>query len=529
LLDGMLTVPGIRWMGTANELNAAYAADAYARVTRRPAAIVTTYGVGELSAINGVAGSFAEDVPVIQITGAPSTVAAASGALIHHTLVDGVFDHFSRAYAEVTVAGSTLRTATAAAEIDRVLIAALTHSKPVYLSIPTDVAVGMVPRATLAYPLRPAGSDPEALAAFRARLQETLQSSERVTVLAGPRVHRSKLERPLEQLADTRGVQVATQSGSKAIIDESHSASLGTYLGAFTVSPFTRDAVDGATSLVLVGTVLSDLLTGFFSHRFDPTQAIELGLSDARIGGANFYNVRMQDALATLLDIVRGLGLDELPPPPAPPSLPEQRPTLDGPLTQEEFWRQIQGWLPDDVIAIADAGTAFYGALELTLPPGGDLVGQGVWSSIGYSLPAVLGTSLAAPGRRSVLFIGDGSAQLTIQELATLLHGGHTPVIFLINNGGYTVERAIQSPDAAYQDVTSWNWTALARAFAPDIPSTSRTVSTGAELQHALHEAASSPDRLQLIEVVVPRMDTPRILTELAAGLAAANSDHSTL
>lgn len=57
LLDQMLTVEDVEWVGTTNELNASYAADAYARVGRRLGAVVTTFGVGELSAINGLAGS----------------------------------------------------------------------------------------------------------------------------------------------------------------------------------------------------------------------------------------------------------------------------------------------------------------------------------------------------------------------------------------------------------------------------------------------------------------------------------------
>ena len=77
----------VQYVGTCNELNAAYAADGYARL-KGAGAFVTTYAVGELSALNGLAGAFAERVPVVAITGAPSTAYFKSRALLHHTLGD---------------------------------------------------------------------------------------------------------------------------------------------------------------------------------------------------------------------------------------------------------------------------------------------------------------------------------------------------------------------------------------------------------------------------------------------------------
>lgn len=76
---------GLTWVGNCNELNAGYAADGYARI-KGISAIVTTFGVGELSTLNAIAGSFAEYVPVVHIVGTPSTISQANGMLLHHTL-----------------------------------------------------------------------------------------------------------------------------------------------------------------------------------------------------------------------------------------------------------------------------------------------------------------------------------------------------------------------------------------------------------------------------------------------------------
>lgn len=518
LLDEMLTVDGIDWVGNTNELNAAYAADAYARTTRGVAALVTTYGVGELSAINGIAGSFAEDVPVVQITGMPTTAARASGALSHHTLVDGDYDHFFRAYKEVTAAGAILRPADASREIDRVLRAALDESKPVYLGVPMDIAAAPVSSAPLRRPLRATPSDPVAVNDLRTALEEALSGLDTVTILAGPRIHRRKAEHQLEAIAGHAGVRVATQASAKSMLPETHPASIGVYMGQMTPSPATRTAVDEAPVVILAGTVLSDVLTGFYSMGFDLEASVELGISTARAGAVTFHDVRLEDSLAVLEEIVAGSPREAAAPIEArwPYRSREASTESTAPLTQHDLWTIVQEWLPTRSIAIADAGTAMYGALELQMPAGTDLLASPIWSSIGYTLPATLGTSLASD-RRSILFIGDGAAQLTAQELSTILHRGLTPIIVLINNDGYTIERVIQSPRAVYQDITRWDWAALPGALAPDVPVLTADVTTAAELRTALEAAAAATDRAVLIEAHLHPDDAPPLLAKLGA------------
>jgi indolepyruvate decarboxylase len=176
----------------------------------------------------------------------------------------------------------------------------------------------------------------------------------------------------------------------------------------------------------------------------------------------------------------------------------------------------VQDWLPASTTLAAEIGTALYGVLDLRLPPESDLIDQPVWSSIGYTLPAVLGAALARPDRRPVLFIGDGSAQLTVQELGTFYARGIRPVVFVLNNDGYTVERLLQSPNADYQDIVEWNWTELPAALG-GIDVRTAKVRTVRELNDAL-QGASDPAHAWLIEVMLPRMDVPRQLLGLARG-----------
>src|SRR5689334_22160920 len=200
LIDGLLAGGQQRWVGSPNELNAGYAADAYAR-RRGLAALVTTYGVGELSCLNAIAGAYAEQVPVVQITGAPAT--DAGGKLLHHTLADGDLGHFARAYREVTAAAEVLTHERAAEQIDAVLATALETSRPVYLSIPVDVADALVDGRRLASPVWAAPVDAAELAAFANAAQNLLRAKDgQVTVIAGHEVSRRGATRELRALVE---------------------------------------------------------------------------------------------------------------------------------------------------------------------------------------------------------------------------------------------------------------------------------------------------------------------------------------
>ena len=96
--------------------------------------------MGELSAINAIAGACAEHLPLFHLVGMPKMTAQAGRMLVHHTLGNGEFDFF-RKMAEPVVCGSAIMTAqNVAAETERLIAAALYHRRPVYMAFPEDVA-----------------------------------------------------------------------------------------------------------------------------------------------------------------------------------------------------------------------------------------------------------------------------------------------------------------------------------------------------------------------------------------------------
>jgi indolepyruvate decarboxylase len=194
----------------------------------------------------------------------------------------------------------------------------------------------------------------------------------------------------------------------------------------------------------------------------------------------------------------------------------------DTALSQAALWDAVAGFLRPGDIVLADQGTCFYGMGTHRLPHGVTFVGQPLWASIGYTLPALLGASLAEPGRRGVLLIGDGAAQMTVQELGTVIRQGLSPTVIVVDNDGYTVERAIHGPTQPYNDISRWDWTALPTFFGGAATAAARRVSTVGELRAALVSAQENPDRLTLLQAVVPAMDVPPLLDTLARSLGSA-------
>ncbi|GCD43478.1 alpha-keto acid decarboxylase family protein [Streptomyces paromomycinus] len=519
-LDQVTAFPGLDWVGTCNELDAAYAADGYARL-RGAAALVTTFGVGELSAVNGVAGAYAERVPVVAVTGMPATEVAASGRPVHHTLMDGEYGHFGRMFAEVTVARADLTAENAPAEIDRVLRAMWRERRPVHLNLPTDVVPAQVSPPTGPLIVPDEATDPGLLREFLTGCARMLDGARGVTVLAGHEAERFGLRGPLAGLLAAAPVRSAVFSSGKGVLDETAPGFVGPYTGEIS-DKRARAAVEDADCLILVGAPVSDSVTGGFSHHFAPERTIELRPGRASAGRGVFEGIAMADAVGGLAGLLRDLGLPEPEGYGEPFAYPDEAPGAR--LTQRQLWSAVGSFLPEGSVLVAEQGTAFYGAQEVPLPVDGRFVGQPLWGSIGYTLPATLGTELAAPDRRSVLVIGDGSLQLTAQELGTMTRYGAAPVVVVVNNDGYTVERAIHGATASYNDIAAWDYTALPAAFGAGPGTVAVRVETPAELADALALAARTPDELVLIEAVLPREDAPELLTALAQRFAEQNA-----
>ncbi|EOF5503036.1 alpha-keto acid decarboxylase family protein [Salmonella enterica] len=514
-LDHVIDHPTLRWVGCANELNAAYAADGYARMSGA-GALLTTFGVGELSAINGIAGSYAEYVPVLHIVGAPCSAAQQRGELMHHTLGDGDFRHFYRMSQAISVASAILDEQNACFEIDRVLGEMLAARRPGYIMLPADVAkkTAIPPTQALALPVHEAQSGVET--AFRYHARQCLMNSRRIALLADFLAGRFGLRPLLQRWMAETPIAHATLLMGKGLFDEQHPNFVGTY-SAGASSKEVRQAIEDADRVICVGTRFVDTLTAGFTQQLPAERTLEIQPYASRIG-ETWFNLPMAQAVSTLRELC--LECAFAPPPTRSAGQPVR---IDkGELTQESFWQTLQQYLKPGDIILVDQGTAAFGAAALSLPDGAEVVVQPLWGSIGYSLPAAFGAQTACPDRRVILIIGDGAAQLTIQEMGSMLRDGQAPVILLLNNDGYTVERAIHGAAQRYNDIASWNWTQIPPALNAAQQAECWRVKQAIQLAEVL-ERLARPQRLSFIEVMLPKADLPELLRTVTRALEARN------
>ncbi|EKR2076175.1 TPA_asm: indolepyruvate decarboxylase [Salmonella enterica subsp. salamae] len=514
-LDHVIDHPTLRWVGCANELNAAYAADGYARMSG-VGALLTTFGVGELSAINGIAGSYAEYVPVLHIVGAPCSAAQQRGELMHHTLGDGDFRHFYRMSQAISAASAILDEQNACFEIDRVLGEMLAARRPGYIMLPADVAkkTAIPPTEALTLPAHETQSGVET--AFRYHARQCLMNSRRIALLADFLAGRFGLRPLLQRWMAETPIAHATLLMGKGLFDEQHPNFVGTY-SAGASSKEVRQAIEDADRVICVGTRFVDTLTAGFTQQLPAERTLEIQPYASRIG-ETWFNLPMAQAVSTLRELC--LECAFAPPPTRSTGQPVR---IDkGELTQENFWQTLQQYLKPGDILLVDQGTAAFGAAALSLPDGAEVVVQPLWGSIGYSLPAAFGAQTACPDRRVILIIGDGAAQLTIQEMGSMLRDGQAPLILLLNNDGYTVERAIHGAAQRYNDIASWNWTQIPQALNAAQQAECWRVTQAIQLAEVL-ERLTRPQRLSFIEVMLPKADLPELLRTVTRALEARN------
>jgi len=189
-------------------------------------------------------------------------------------------------------------------------------------------------------------------------------------------------------------------------------------------------------------------------------------------------------------------------------------------LTLHRAFDRISSFIPENAIVIAETGQSLFSAAETLMPKGTTFVSQVFFGSIGFTVGATLGCCIAAQSRPVILFVGDGSFQVTAQDLSTMIRYKTTPTIFLLNNDGYLIERVII--DNYYNDIQPWKYHLLTEVFRGG---KGFDVKTESELDDALKEAEKRLHKeLTFIEFHTEKFDASSVLK--AAGKSMAKSNY---
>lgn len=525
-LDHVQAFDKIEWRGNANELNAAYATDGYARINGI-GAFLTTFGVGELSAMNGISGSYAEYVPVVQIIGAPTTISQQKGQFKHHTLCDGNYMHFFNMYKEVTTDAAYLDHQNPCEVIDHVLVNCLRFKRPVCIVIPTDVAAATceMPKDKLNDKIE-VSSDQKAVENFSNTAEKLLTQfkSNEISVITDFLVSRFNVEKEVNAFLDKCNFPYATFSMGKGIRNESSKNFLGIYQGNYS-NDTTRSYFENGQCVINIGALFTDSLTGNFTTKVNTEKMISIYPEYCAVGNERFENISMADAIKAIEEICIKLALKAKEQTFEPFEIIETDRSDSALLTQQSLWNMTKNILQKGDIIVAEQGTSYYGISDTQLPDDSTFIGQAIWGSIGYTLPAALGAQIAAPEKRVVLFIGDGSALMTLQEFTSYLKNDIHPVVFVLNNDGYSVERAINGPDESYNDTAKMDWISFFKSLnVKNKAIYTQTVNSILDLKECIYNLDEHPDTLRFIELYLNKYDYPQGIINLSKGINSSNN-----
>ncbi|CZT01107.1 related to PDC1-Pyruvate decarboxylase, isozyme 1 [Rhynchosporium graminicola] len=529
LLDQIYNVPELTWLGTCNELNGAYAADGYTRIKESPAALLTTYGVGELSAMNGVAGAYAEQAGMIHLVGMTSRPIQKMRALIHHTMEPGMDHAIYIGMSESVRKTHTflMDDSTMAEEIDRVIIEGVKSRLPVFIYIPTDIVSVQLDAKRLETPLDISiQNDKTGEDAVVNSVLELIKSASNPVILADVLTIRHGGRGLARELVDLTQFQSFSTPLSKGIIDEDHPSYGGLYNG--TVSfPGVAEAIHGSDLVLNLGPLLSDSNTGAFTREVKDENAVLLGHAFCQIKGKKYDGVHFLPVLRRIVEALKGDTKGyQLPRPSKGARLeaPILNKSTSGAIEQSYTWQRLGKFIRANDIVLAESGTAQFGMPDATFPANIRYITQIFWSSIGYTVGACLGALVAAkemklPGR-VVLIVGEGSMQMTVQEIGSYIRFGFKPIIFVINNNGYSIERAINGPKQDYNNVSMlWDHQKMLEFFGAreetGIKSRSYKCKTVEELEKVLtDDDFAKADCIQVCEIVMDQFDYPWRLTK---------------
>jgi indolepyruvate decarboxylase len=411
ICDAVQDDPDIKGIWCANELNAGYAADGYAR-TRGVGVALTTMGA-EFSMYNCVAGANSERSKLVIITGMPSFAEMQTGGRMHH-MIQGQnpddYDLFNTMAAPLTAGKDCAVVITAkncVYETERLIASMLYHSKPIYITIPRLEAHTPVvlPKTKLNIPLANPVSDPVALKEVVSRISSQIEGSKRPALLPGYLVRRYNCTEEMLELVNASGLPFYTGKQDKAVLSEQHPQFGGSYMGQWTgiAEPEITEYLDSSDCLIGIGPENHSFNSAFHTMAYELKDTINIMPHMTRIGMAKYANVEMKDVLVELSkQVKKRTNID------APKKIYSISTEITGntgdAITYEPLYQRWQAFLkPNDIVVEAVSVASLCGATRATFPDGVDFEGQGAFGQLGWASAAMIGNASAAPDRRCII------------------------------------------------------------------------------------------------------------------------------
>jgi indolepyruvate decarboxylase len=479
---------GLKIVTFSHEPGVGFAADGYARATGRIGAICVTYGAGGHNMVNPVAGSFAERVPILVISGGPGEEERKLGVLIHHQAKE--IESQYRIYSEVTCAAKIIdNPLTAAADIDAVIHAIWLHQQPGYLEIHRDMVEReiRVPREIIEWDgaLPQPQSDRRKLDEAVRDTAERFNRAKNPLVLVGIESYRFKAAKEIIALVEKTGAPCCASVLAKGAFPMNHPQYLGVYLGAIS-PPRIRKRVENADLILALGMLLTDIESGGRA----PSEALRdrsIWAVENRVNVSfhTYTNVTLKEFVGGLLKANLKSRREKVA---YSDNLGKPATNIDRAIRVADVLREINYFLArhKKMMVVTESGDSLFGGLDIKVGDDGLYLAQGFYASMGFAVPGAIGAQIGT-GLRPLILTGDGGFQMTGVEIIHAPRHGANPVVVLINNSGWGIFRPVAKqqellalPSLRYADLAVlWGGVGI-------------RVETVAELRRALENAAQS-------------------------------------
>jgi indolepyruvate decarboxylase len=509
--DKLVKSKKIQLINNADESNAGFAADGYARAAGI-GCVCVTYNVGALKTINAITGAHAERAPVIVISGAPGVQERKSNILLHHMV--GAWNTQRKIFKKYTCAQAFLDDPnTAGYEIDRAFQALKYHKQPIYIELPRDVSAMSINYDvySLGTPKAPE-SDLHNLEDSVKEVAKLIEDSTNPVILAGVEIARYKMGRDLLKFAEKHNIPMATTLLSKSVINESHPLYIGVYAGSNSSKEQVKDMVENSDCLLVCGEMLTESTVGYRANKiFQKREMITCTIDELKVRNHHYPNVLFGDFFKTLFKTE--LTPKTVPVIPVKEEIKKFVPQ-ENKLTISRLFEKINSVLDENTVIIADVGDSLLGACDLTLVHHATFYGPAHYLSMGYAIPASLGIKLARPEVKPIVIVGDGATQMSCSELGTIIKHKLNPLVIIINNRGYTTERMIL--DGPFNNIQDWQYEKL-----PELMGGGQgfKVNTETEFEEAINKGLKS-DVLTVVNCMIDPLDVSPALKRFGTSLS---------
>ena len=500
-------------IGTTDENHAGFAADAYARVNGI-GSVCVTYNVGALKIANAVACAYAERSPLVVISGSPGIKEREEDMLLHHMVRS--FGCQKDIFENITCASTVLDNPNRAGyEIDRVFNALHHHKQPIYIELPRDVA-----DKSLAYDVYKQGtpekpeSDQENLAEALQEVEDFVGSAKKPVILAGVQLARYGLGSELVKFAERNNLPICTTLLSKSVVGEAHPLYRGLYMGACS-EPKVQELVEESDCLLMFGALLTDLTLAFRPDRFEKRQVVSASVERMKVKNHCFDKVHFSDFCTELFKKEINVSHNWQPAIRKDKTRPKFIPKKNERMTTTRLFNKIDSILTEDMAIVADVGDSLFGSADLHVSHRNNYLAPAFYTSMGTSIPGALGVQIANPKMRPIVIVGDGAFQMSLSELSTIAQRKLNPIVFVLNNSGYTTERHLI--DGPFNDIAPWEYHKVTELIGAGMGS---LVETEQELEEVV-EIALKSDELFVVNVVVDQDDVSPALKRMTKGLSA--------